>query len=513
MADPNLFHEPEAFDAVEGMFERILGLLENINEKVAGGSSKGSTPSHKAGYTSSASHEPDSADKPVDFMSKVFGNIGKHLGIETKAQAIDRIDRNQAKVEKDVNIDEIKGRLYEARAGSDPVAEAQANKDLAAARAQLQKTVEVVPDKANVDWGQFGKGASDFIKVFGQLLHFADGGVVPGGPRAPGPTDTVPAMLTPGERVLSLDEVQRLGGLGRIDHMVKGGPKTEGPKHTENAPLSEGSAPLGFAKGGTVPDDAGFNYGAYTHRLSDIAKNAGSAMQGDPLAIAKVGVDTIMMTVDNLKAIGGHMMGMKQSVDKVMGTDRAEDILGGAAEGGLHAGKAVAHAVGGPVLGPILAKMMDFNPITLFQKALAETIGTIRRWGDQLHEANMKFAEFSAQMANVQARQQFRDIRLSRTRGNRRAESAEDLAETRHGLNQRFAVFEDAVAIFKNNVVSGLNRLTSFTLDAAPIIGPLMRALSKYMGDEKPDPGFAARLMEIARKYDEEQKRRRRGGR
>lgn len=77
-------------------------------------------------------------------------------------------------------------------------------------------------------------------------------------------------------------------------------------------------------------------------------------------------------------------------------------------------------------------------------------------WAKSLHDANMQFAQFSTAMAGVQARQEVRDINLSRERGERRAESAEFLAESMMDLKQTWSVIEDGIAVISNYVVGGL---------------------------------------------------------
>ncbi|MEU1309511.1 transglycosylase SLT domain-containing protein [Streptomyces cinnamoneus] len=81
-------------------------------------------------------------------------------------------------------------------------------------------------------WNTIAGKISSRITLPAIGLGFNQGGVVPG----TGNTDTVPAMLTPGERVLSLAQVARLGGHKAIDAAVGRG---------------TGSAPF-FAGGGIV---------------------------------------------------------------------------------------------------------------------------------------------------------------------------------------------------------------------------------------------------------------------
>ncbi|MFF4248626.1 hypothetical protein ACFYY2_29735 [Streptomyces sp. NPDC001822] len=73
-------------------------------------------------------------------------------------------------------------------------------------------------------WNTIAGKISSKITLPAIGLKFAKGGIVPG----QGTGDTVPAMLTPNERVLSLDQVARLGGHRGIDAML-GKDRSEGP--------------------------------------------------------------------------------------------------------------------------------------------------------------------------------------------------------------------------------------------------------------------------------------------
>lgn len=230
--------------------------------------------------------------------------------------------------------------------------------------------------------------------------------------------------------------------------------------------------------------------------MGNIAQQIPRAMAGDPTAIIQLAKEGAELVKQNIAAIGGHIKGMGKSADKFVMSDRFEDMGGAAIEGGEHAAKAALRTVGGPVLGPIMEKMFDLNPALMFSKALMGTIGTIRRWGDHLHQANMQFAQFSASMAAVQARQMVRDITLSRERGERRAPSAENLASARHSLNERLSVFEDAGAILKNEVVGSLTKMLDWFVRSAPLIGPLGDWLAEQLKTEG-EGFFSDRLREI----------------
>jgi phage-related protein len=97
-------------------------------------------------------------------------------------------------------------------------------------------------------WNTIASKVSSKITLPAIKLGFSKGGVVPGS----GSGDTVPAMLTPGERVLSTAQVARLGGHGAIDGLVgKRTAATVRQSGTGGNPRTEGPLPK-FADGGVV---------------------------------------------------------------------------------------------------------------------------------------------------------------------------------------------------------------------------------------------------------------------
>lgn len=104
-----------------------------------------------------------------------------------------------------------------------------------------------------------------------------------------------------------------------------------------------------------------------------------------------------------------------------------------------------------------------------------ESIEKLRKWNEELHESNMQFAEWSGAMAAVQARQEVRDILLSKQRGDNRAESAEALAKSKHDLNETLAPSEDMWAKFKafntTLVNMGVSNLLTKLLPGVELLG------------------------------------------
>ncbi len=71
--------------------------------------------------------------------------------------------------------------------------------------------------------GGSGGGLSSLISTGISFLGFSDGGVVPHVPGSRKGTDSVPAMLTPGERVLSLEELDHIENANRLNNSNGGG--------------------------------------------------------------------------------------------------------------------------------------------------------------------------------------------------------------------------------------------------------------------------------------------------
>jgi hypothetical protein len=106
--------------------------------------------------------------------------------------------------------------------------------------AQLVKTIALAAILSLLTGGIGAKGGLSFLGAFKKILGFAEGGTVPGGV---GTRDTVPAMLTPGEEVLTTKEApiwrmfKKMLAIGAIPKMPK---------------ISNGA--FHFNQGGTVPN-------------------------------------------------------------------------------------------------------------------------------------------------------------------------------------------------------------------------------------------------------------------
>ena len=98
-------------------------------------------------------------------------------------------------------------------------------------------------------WNSIAGKVSSKITLPYIKLGFNKGGVVPG----QGNSDTVPAMLTPGERILSNPQVAQLGGHRAIDAMLgKDTPTRTGGNPTRGQERRRHQAAQGFAEGGII---------------------------------------------------------------------------------------------------------------------------------------------------------------------------------------------------------------------------------------------------------------------
>lgn len=120
-------------------------------------------------------------------------------------------------------------------------------------------------------------------------------------------------------------------------------------------------------------------------------------------------------------------------------------------------------ALGAPGSKPIRA-------VTDFADQVIKAADRLKMWSEQLHYANMRFAEFSGAMAAVQAEQEVRDIQLSVERGQRRAASARYLAEGKSTLERSTAPYEDFAANIRNTAGGFLDKYFAKAFDFFSVI-------------------------------------------
>ena len=99
--------------------------------------------------------------------------------------------------------------------------------------------------------------------------------------------------------------------------------------------------------------------------------------------------------------------------------------------------------------------------ILKFGEGLMNGVDGLKTWGQTLMNANLEFSKFSAAMAGVSARAEMRQIRLEQERGQRRAGSAESLAEAQNKLERAVAPLGDAWANMKSEFAAVLLTLVA----------------------------------------------------
>lgn len=113
-----------------------------------------------------------------------------------------------------------------------------------------------------------------------------------------------------------------------------------------------------------------------------------------------------------------------------------------------------------------------------FIQAVGDGTNSLQDFVKGLHASNVRFAEFSGGMAQVQVNQQMREIELAQKRGDRRSESAELLAKEMNDLNVNLARVEDKWANLQNTFIAAL---------LAAVNPKLKEVLDKLLGKEEED--------------------------
>ncbi|MEU6703867.1 hypothetical protein [Streptomyces wuyuanensis] len=157
-------------------------------------------------------------------------------------------------------------------------------------------------------WNTIAGKISSKITLPAIKLGFNTGGVVPGGR---GTRDTVPAMLTPGERVLSNTEVDRLGGYRAIDAMV-GKDRITGtggnPNKRQAAKMQVQPAAQFFDEGGIVGSISSAA-GAVGGMISSGVSWAKDLVIGGLKAAAQKAISSLVRPLINRIPDGGTQLG------------------------------------------------------------------------------------------------------------------------------------------------------------------------------------------------------------
>lgn len=136
--------------------------------------------------------------------------------------------------------------------------------------------------------------------------------------------------------------------------------------------------------------------------------------------------------------------------------ERADPYVKGSAGSGIGGLAGAGGGIGSALMSTGNPYAMAAGAVLKLGAGAATAVSKIKEWGDHLHEQNRMFAQFSGSMASVIAVDEARRILLQREMGERRAESARNLANARFRLDQTMAPMEDAFANLKNNVLTKL---------------------------------------------------------
>lgn len=171
-------------------------------------------------------------------------------------------------------------------------------------------------------WNSIAGRINSKINLPAITLGFNKGGVVPG----QGNRDTVPAMLTPGERILSTRQVAALGGHRGIDAMLgQDQPTGTGGNPTSQQERKRQQATQGFAEGGIVGSISGAIGGA----VSSAASWAKDLVVGGLKSAAQKALGSLVRPLINripASGVGNLLRGMSnKAVDGMMGWFTKED--------------------------------------------------------------------------------------------------------------------------------------------------------------------------------------------
>ncbi|WP_406170350.1 hypothetical protein OIE52_39360 [Streptomyces canus] len=172
-------------------------------------------------------------------------------------------------------------------------------------------------------WNAIAGKINSKISLPAISLGFNKGGVVPG----TGNSDTVPAMLTPGERILSNEQVTALGGHRGIDAMLgKDRPTKTGGNPSRQEEKRRYQATPHFASGGIVGKVTGAIGGA----VGSVASWAKDVVVGGLKAAAQKALSALVRPLINQipggPGIGGLLKGLSnKAVDGMLGWLGNED--------------------------------------------------------------------------------------------------------------------------------------------------------------------------------------------
>jgi hypothetical protein len=187
------------------------------------------------------------------------------------------------------------------------------------------------------------------------------------------------------------------------------------------------------------------------------------------------------------KAGMGGISNAMQSISQGKGSEAIGDLLGG-----------LAGALGG-VAGAATGLIGAY--FTIGQK--------LKDFGASIDNANLKFAEFSASMAEVKAKATIRDIEISQKRGERMAPYADKQVETQKNFEEAWSEYEDAAMAFFGDVkMLGQKAFMDIKSSTDSMLDYLMGIEGNTRPKQKDElPGTFKNIMEEQLKLEAERRR------
>lgn len=211
----------------------------------------------------------------------------------------------------------------------------------------------------------------------------------------------------------------------------------------------------------------------------DKAMTVARAAAGDPVAMAQ----TVKMVVDDAKERAMALVEGAQGVTREAAGALSSSQAGDVAEHGFGMGEEAARAgkkfLGGPTMPFTEQLFAAGEKLMQFGKAISGTVEDIRKWNEQITQGNLRFAEFSAAMTQVQVEEELRAMRYSRERGNAQAQTAREQAEAKHRLEVALQPFETWWANFQNKTSTGISNFLTNVIDD-------ISGRDRSTGDERP---------------------------
>lgn len=219
--------------------------------------------------------------------------------------------------------------------------------------------------------------------------------------------------------------------------------------------------------------------------MNNAPRTLSGSLQAAGQSMSAMGPSRGGMMLQSLGGVLGGAGDLTGRLQRAASSDQGG--FAGAAAGGLRGVGSLAGSLGalaGPE-GMVVGKVVE--GLTNMAASLAELPGKLREWGNQLHEANLKFAEFSASMGQVKADSDQRDFYLKQSQGESRAASAQYLSEQKGKFDQVMSPLEDLWAKVEN-YVSGM-----VLAKLSELVWPIS-AIAKWLGSsgasDTEDPGI-----------------------